>query len=412
MAFGALFALIWLAWPYASVTGGNVFVPLLALAGLAGLPAFARSRAWRHPAAAGPGAFLLWMGLSVLWSPVPARLASGSLGGGDFAVEATWVRLGLSLLAGAVACTALWRGRIALSGRLAGLAAGAVAVQAAGLAGLAWFWGDILAGTGPGWLPSPQSAGRDANLFALVLPVVIALAAIRLPARPAILVAAGLCLLAGLFAFAFEGLAVFLGLAAGAACAGFLAARPDKGLRRLFEGLGAAVLAAPPAFWLLARVLGEAGTMMPLSTQHRVHIWQATLGKIAAKPFAGHGLDASGTWQDAYASRPDMLERMPEGFAAVKLVPGHPHNMALQVWAELGLVGAGLLALAFVLAGRALPPARSLALPVRIAAGGVFGVAVVLFFFSYSAWDETFWASLAIVFCALAGLHIATKPAG
>lgn len=409
MVFGALFVLVWLAWPLASLTGGDLFVPLLVLAGLAGLPSLVRRADWRGPIALSLGLFFIWIGLSGLWSPAAAGLTSGSLATGNFAVEATWFRIGMTLMAGAGLVAAASGHAAALDARLAGLIGAAIVLQAVSLVLLQVFLGDILAGTGPDWLPSPQRVARNVNFFGLVLPLAIGLAVRYLPARLAALTAVGLIALTCHFALVFQGFAVLLGLVLGAACVAILLLLPGSGLRRLCQAFAAAILASPALFWVLASLIDKAGEVVPLSTWHRAHIWKTTLERIAEQPLIGHGLDASGTWQDIFASSPDVLERMPERFAVMKLVPGHPHNMALQVWAELGLVGALLLATIVFFVSRALPDTGRLSLPVKIACGGAIGMASVHFFISYSFWDETIWAIFAVILSGIIVLNRATR---
>ena len=75
--------------------------------------------------------------------------------------------------------------------------------------------------------------------------------------------------------------------------------------------------------------------------------------------------------------------------------------MALQIWAETGLVGALLMALAVLLVGWRLPHGGRLRADVRYAIGGMLAATFCLFSFSYSAWNEAFWATLALAVAAL-----------
>ena len=61
--------------------------------------------------------------------------------------------------------------------------------------------------------------------------------------------------------------------------------------------------------------------------KHRLQIWEYTAGLIAQKPVFGWGVDSS-----------RYLNTRGEGPTAV--MPLHPHNGALQIWLELGAVGA------------------------------------------------------------------------
>ena len=70
------------------------------------------------------------------------------------------------------------------------------------------------------------------------------------------------------------------------------------------------------------------------SALHRLYIWRFSAERIIDKPALGWGLDAS-------RDLPGGDERLPEGGVVMSM---HPHNGTLQVWLELGVIGAGLLA--------------------------------------------------------------------
>lgn len=73
------------------------------------------------------------------------------------------------------------------------------------------------------------------------------------------------------------------------------------------------------------------------SAQHRLYIWEFSSQKIAENPLIGWGFDAS-------RSIPGGNDAAPIGSS---LMPLHPHSTALQVWLELGLPGALLMAALF-----------------------------------------------------------------
>ena len=58
----------------------------------------------------------------------------------------------------------------------------------------------------------------------------------------------------------------------------------------------------------------------------RVAIWRFTTERVVERPWLGWGMDASRMWPG--------------------VIPLHPHNAALQVWLELGVVGAACAAVA------------------------------------------------------------------
>jgi O-antigen ligase len=73
------------------------------------------------------------------------------------------------------------------------------------------------------------------------------------------------------------------------------------------------------------------------------------------------------------------------------LAVGHPHNSFLQVWAELGIVGAGLMAALLALALRAVA-----ALPrfQAVTALGLLGAATAVAFVEHGAWQGWWVAGL------------------
>lgn len=74
---------------------------------------------------------------------------------------------------------------------------------------------------------------------------------------------------------------------------------------------------------------------LKLSAVHRLYIWQFVAERVRERPLFGWGFDAS-------RDIPGGDALTPIGVPALSL---HPHNAALQVWLELGAVGAALFAL-------------------------------------------------------------------
>ena len=101
------------------------------------------------------------------------------------------------------------------------------------------------------------------------------------------------------------------------------------------------VLAAPflSAHAINLDTVGSTGQSMPTSWQHRLEIWRFTSEKALSRPLFGHGFDASR--EIGRASNPVVIWN-PDGSGRNYVdngLPLHPHNAALQVWLELGLVG-------------------------------------------------------------------------
>jgi O-antigen ligase len=102
-------------------------------------------------------------------------------------------------------------------------------------------------------------------------------------------------------------------------------------------------------------VLGIEKHSLPGSWQHRVEIWHFTAQRIAEKPLLGWGFDAS---RNIDAGKTQFVLEQPDGteviYPGIGLLPLHPHNGVLQVWLEMGAVGAGLVMLLMFGLGRAL----------------------------------------------------------
>ncbi len=157
-------------------------------------------------------------------------------------------------------------------------------------------------------------------------------------------------------------------------------------LQRLLAGLLAVgVLAAPllPATLLAPERLAGYFDEFHYSGLHRLHIWRFSAERIADAPVLGWGLDAA--------------RRIPGGHTKLpgggNLMSVHPHNASLQIWLELG--GVGALSWAVLLAGLWL---RAGALPrreERAAATGLLLAGLVVAHFSFGIWQTWWLAALA-----------------
>jgi O-antigen ligase len=123
----------------------------------------------------------------------------------------------------------------------------------------------------------------------------------------------------------------------------------------------------------------------------RLDIWRFTARKIAEHPWRGWGVDASRVWDE---------------------IPLHPHNAALQLWFELGVVGAAIGAVfwAYVWAriGRFADE--------NALSAGVFAAVAVAYLsiggMSFGVWQEWWLAlgALAVVVCRLFFVAMADWP--
>ncbi|HML10196.1 MAG TPA: O-antigen ligase family protein [Stellaceae bacterium] len=126
----------------------------------------------------------------------------------------------------------------------------------------------------------------------------------------------------------------------------------------------------------------EAAEYIKFSAWHRLEIWSFAGSRIAEKPLLGWGLDSSRAIPGGNAMTPEDRPWLPL----------HPHNAALQVWLELGIGGAALLA---ALLARVWLALGNVAWPrlYAAAAGGCAAATLVVALGSYGIWQEWLLAS-------------------
>lgn len=117
----------------------------------------------------------------------------------------------------------------------------------------------------------------------------------------------------------------------------------------------------------------------------RADIWVAYSSLVENRFLFGHGMDAS------YVAAIDYNNTdVPEQFLAW----GHPHNFAVQVWYEFGLIGVALFAALIVLFFRSLRLVPAALLPgVLSTVAAVWTVAMV----SHGAWQAWWWCLMGLV---------------
>lgn len=324
---------------------------------------------------------MAWGAVTSLWAPEPGRgamlalsmagmmlLAHGAAGAAQGARLMPWIGFGLVL--GLAAAFADWQSGNALRAAVRGLKE----VPEALMFGL-----------------KPA-----ASLMALLLPMGFALPWPWV-ARAALLLA-GAAVLIGL-----PGETARLATIAGLGAALFSLAAPRLGPRLVGALVALAILAMPLLVGFIPKI-PSAG--LPPSAVHRLVIWDFAATRIAEKPLTGWGLEASRAMPGGRA-QPDAatLDRLNITAPAqraflvlphVEVMPLHPHNGALQLWLELGgigaLIGAALvLALGFA-ASRSAAPAVG---------AGMLASAAVTGMLSFGLWQAWWVASLLLAIVAL-----------
>lgn len=152
----------------------------------------------------------------------------------------------------------------------------------------------------------------------------------------------------------------------------------------IFVGIASLIFAPFIGVW--ASLLGaEHKMLLPLSWEHRVEAWDYIYQKIMEKPVWGHGFDASRTFNETFILR---------GSYELPIVSLHPHNAGLHIWVETGMVGALLASLFIFLAGR-IAIRRLSDNPLTVAmVTSYIAIAVCLCTVSFGVWQYWWWATL------------------
>lgn len=401
MAYAVVFAGLMLLWPVLAALGTLGFAPLVGITGIAAL-LLSRPQWPIRPYAIFGVLFILWAAVSEFWSPTAATLMTGSLVEGNFAIGARSIIIVLTSLFAILTLAGAIRTR--LSRRGAAFLYAAFGLQAVTILICAAFYEPLLEaiyGTDPqNAVNGVQNIGRNINIFALVLPLLAALLIFR--AGRAGLGGAAV-LMAGYFAAALatDNHAAVLALAGALGAWAVVHFLPRTGLRWLIGGIGAYIAAAPLLVAGLVKASPLFASYLPGSFRSRLWSWEVVIARIGEQPLMGHGLMATRSWRDTFAQYPDWMAQLPDFWARYPVVPGHPHNMALQIWAETGAIGALLAAAALIALAFRLPAPGEMRPEFRLAAAGLVGAGVMIFSFSYSVWAEGFWAGAALITASL-----------
>ena len=138
--------------------------------------------------------------------------------------------------------------------------------------------------------------------------------------------------------------------------------------------------------------VGETGTDLPQSWDHRLRMWGYCWQVIAEHPLQGAGFDASRTFEESFITR-DGRE--------LTIVSLHPHNAAIQIWTETGFIGALLASTVIVALFK--PITDYVQSPAHGGAvSGVISAALIISSLSYGAWQFWWWGC---VFLAIGTLY-------
>jgi len=377
-----------------AAASGLLIAPLLALAGMAVFPFRREDWAFRDfPWPIVPAAlFLLWVGLSFLWSPYdnPEQLPKTLLGIPLYilfayrvgSLKGRWksrvetciiffaIALGLTLLSEAITDGAVTRSFKVTAEDVSQIDMETIRVYVYRSLGHAAVPLILLAG------PAAMIAWREGG------PVIGGL----------------ILLIAGWVAFSFEtevNAAAFV-LASLAAMLAYI--WPRTVISVLFGALAGAFIVLPLIMPGLISALPDSfREALPLSWLWRLEIWSFAGELVQEKLWFGYGLDASRVLNGEMNLAGYNIERLPH----------HPHNAALQVWLETGLVGSLLLAYTLVAIGGRIAMSSRLSKLQAVSIVWVLMIYVSLIFFSYGVWQE--WHQAAVALAATAVLFLGAK---
>jgi O-antigen ligase len=324
-------------------------------------------------------AFMLWAVLSVAWSGNRAASAQALV---EFFLT-TGATAGLALLLpGRVPRYALWvvAGAVALAcaSMLLELATGMALRRAIGVRSATYIFNRPV-------------------LTAVILTVPVLL---WLEGRPKGRIAQiAVMALVVLTAATSESGAAVLAVLALAAAFGLARALPRLAGRLITLGILAALATAPVIGEIAERAIPAQvhGQLASSHTHDRVEIWRSFGAAIRGAPILGAGFGSSAKL-DTGAATADVA---PELHALLGV--GHPHNAAIQIWAELGVIGAIIAALVLLMTLRTLSrlPPRQWAAAIAVLVG-VASVSLV----GHGAW-QGWWA--ASVGAALVWFRVAAR---
>ncbi len=179
--------------------------------------------------------------------------------------------------------------------------------------------------------------------------------------------------------------------------------RPRIGLAAVAVGwILATMLVVPMASWAAHGARLHEAAWLPNSARHRIVLWAYTAEQVAQRPV--HGVGAASTKRIDQMRGP-KVDNFPGTKYQWRSGP-HAHNVYLQTWYEIGVIGAALLCaagLALVFSLARLPAA---AMPIGAA---TFTAAATIAAFSWGMWQAWF---LAIFAVAAVLMGLAARIAG
>ena len=395
-------------WPPIAVMGGLGFAPLALLMTL--FLAFHDKQIALQLYALALMAALAFAALSASWSPYQSPLIEFDVENGKYAIKASMVRVSLTaLLCSIVIAAALRvppeRARVVFNWFLVAFALQGLFLVAETL------FPDQLYAIFKNAMSSKdegiQNVARNGLIFSMVSGlIIVALLQGWLGAKGVVryIVLAAFLPVATYFLWLSNAVAGVLVLAVSTISMIAFSYGGVLAWRVLGVVTGLYVIAAPLVFSTLISVIGEHKSSLTASAWWRIETWTFVLQDIISqKPWLGWGLDSLRTFQNVFDS--GRWEGLP-------VVPNHAHNMFLHIWAETGFVGALCVGLICVLLGWRLSNVQSMSIVGRRAAASLWGGALVVCSFSFSLWNEWWWALIGLLAALIVLMERASQRAG
>lgn len=323
-------------------------------------------------------ALVLWMFLSVLWSPFPLNVY-------QTLIRVLPLLFGAGVLVSATARTeaegALMIGRMIVAGALLLLLM--VAIETIG-SGVMARTRDHLLGVDRGWSYTYVSQAL------VVAALMIWPAAIVLWRRGLKYLAGVMMVAAAILPFTAAHFAARGAILVGAVAFASVWLFRQRALWTLGSLAVMAIALAPLLPFGPLNPAWYAGWLAGLrnSAMHRLYIWRFTAERVGDHPVLGWGLNAA-------RSLPGGERETPVGGQYLSL---HPHNAGLQIWVELGPVGMVLAVGILILAIRAVGRLQADRFTQAAAGAGLFATFFVAEV-SFGIWQSWWLATLALLFC-------------
>jgi O-antigen ligase len=131
---------------------------------------------------------------------------------------------------------------------------------------------------------------------------------------------------------------------------------------------------------------------LPQSARARVILWEYTAEETLERPLLGVGVDSTPRLREQ--QRAKFGRTTPEGFIYPRTMGHHAHNIYLQTWYELGVLGALLLAAAGVSVALLMLLLPAAAQPFAV---GTFAAFAVVGAFAWGMWQSWFMCAVALL---------------